>query len=102
MTPADLRAAIVRDCPHRLDDYDRHTARFKVRGWRFGPALIAYWRIEHAISSQPDVEAELGRLYGLAEDSPDYAGAKDYLAQVSRIRHQISATLDPPKETRDA
>ncbi|MGW9371150.1 hypothetical protein ACWGVR_14205 [Streptomyces xanthophaeus] len=84
----DLRAAIAADCPHRLVDYDRHLA-----GRQPTPAFVRLWRIEHAISSQPDIEAELGRLNGLAEDCPDYAGAKSYLEQASRIRHQISEGL---------
>lgn len=93
MTPDQLRAAIARDCPHRLVDYDRHTARFKVRGWRFGPALVAYWRIEHAISSQPNVERQLDHLYRQAQDGSDYAQVKGYLEQASRIRHQITEGL---------
>ncbi|WP_405531556.1 hypothetical protein OG592_27180 [Streptomyces avidinii] len=96
MTPGELEAAITADCPHRLPDYQAHWA---LLGWQATPAFIRLWRIEHAISSQPALEAELDRLHGLAEDCPDYAGAKDYLEQVSRIRCQISATLDQPKET---
>jgi hypothetical protein len=93
VSPDALRAAIAADCPHRLDDYDRHLAGFDTRGWIVGPAFIQLWRIEHAISSQPAVEGELDRLYRQAEDSADYATAKDYLEQASSIRHKIAKGL---------
>ena len=88
MTADELRAAITRDCPHRLVDFDGHLA-----GRPATDAFIRLWRIEHAISSRPAIEAELGRLHGLAEDCPDYAGAKNHLEQVSRIRREITEGL---------
>ena len=54
MTPDQLRAAIAADCPHCLPDYDRHLA-----GRKATPAFIRLWRIEHAISSRPDLEQQL-------------------------------------------
>ncbi|GAA3267986.1 hypothetical protein [Streptomyces lavendulae] len=89
MTADELRAAIAADCPHRLIDFDRHLAAIPAPT----AAFIRLWRIEHAISSQPAIEAELDRLDRLAADSSDYATAKDYLEQASRIRHEIAEGL---------
>lgn len=88
MTPADLRAAIAADCPHRLDDHDRH-----LNGRQPTAAFVWLWRIEHAISSQPDVEAQLDRLYRRVENSADYTEIKSLLEQASSIRYQIREEL---------
>lgn len=88
MTPDELRAAIAADCPHRLVDYDRH-----LNGRQPTAAFVRLWRIEHAISSQPDLEQQLDSLYRQAENSADYATAKGYLEQASRIRHEITEGL---------
>lgn len=93
MTPDELRAAIARDCPHRLDDYDRHAALFEARRWSFGSAVLAYWQREHAISSRPDIEERIDSLYRQAQDCDDYAIAKSYLDQAARIRHEIAEGL---------
>lgn len=84
----ELRAAIAADCPHRLDDYDGHLA-----GRQPTAAFVRLWRIEHAISSRPDVEQQLDQLYRQAEDSADYAEVKALLEQASRIRHEIAEGL---------
>lgn len=88
MTPADLRAAIAADCPHRLIDYDRHLA-----GRQPTPGFIQLWRQEHAVSSRPEVEQQLDRLYRQAQDSSDYAEVKACLEEASRIRHEIAEGL---------
>lgn len=85
MTAEEIRAAIARDCPHRLPDYDAHLA-----GRQPTTAFLELWRREHAISSRPDVEAELDRLYRRAQDSADYNEAKSCLAAASRIRAEIA------------
>ena len=82
---SQLRAAIAADCPHRLIDYDRHLA-----GRQPTAAFIRLWRIEHAVSSQPETEAQLDELYQQAQDSDAAATAKALLEQVSRIRHDIT------------
>lgn len=88
MTDDPLRDAIARDCPHRLVDYDQHLA-----GRQSTAAFIQLWREEHAISSHAAVEARLDRLYRQAQTTSDYATAKDYLEQASRIRHEIREGL---------
>ncbi|MFE2326101.1 hypothetical protein ACFXD5_19600 [Streptomyces sp. NPDC059385] len=88
MTPDQLRAAIAADCPHRLVDYDRHLASRQPTA-----ADVQLWRIEHAISSRPDLEAQLDELDRQAQDTSDYAEAKSCLEQTSRIRHQIAEGL---------
>lgn len=88
MTPNQLRAAIAADCPHRLVDYDSHLA-----GRQPTVAFVRLWRIEHAISSQPDIEARLDQLYRQAADSADRDEVKARLAQASRIRHEITEGL---------
>lgn len=92
MTADELRAAIARDCPHRLVDYDGHLA-----GRPATPAVLELWRREHAISSRPEIEAELDRLYRRAQESDDYAEVKACLEQASRIRHQTIQGLKGPK-----
>lgn len=87
-TAAELRDLIDRDCPHRRDDLDRHLA-----GRDATPADLRLWRTEHAISSQPAVEARLDSLYRQAADSDDYPTAKRLLEQASRIRHNITEGL---------
>lgn len=86
-TPDQLRAAIERDCPHRLDDYDRHLA-----GREPTPAFIQLWREEHA-ASRPDVEAELDRLYRQAADGRDRDEVMRLLEQASQIRQTIREGL---------
>lgn len=93
MTPDALRAAIARDCPHRLVDFDAHLAAFAARGWTVGPAFTELWRQEHAISSRPDAEAQLDQLYRQAQVSADYPTAKSYLEQASQLRHKIAKGL---------
>lgn len=88
MTPDQLRAAIAADCPHRLVDYDGH-----LNGRQPTVAFVRLWRIEHAISSQPDLEQQLDQLHRQAEDSADYAEVKALLEQASRIRHEIAEGL---------
>jgi hypothetical protein len=88
VTPADLRAAIAADCPHRLPDYDRHLADRQTT-----PAFVQLWREEHAISSRPEVEAELDGLYRQVETSADYQEIKGLLEQASQIRHKIREGL---------
>lgn len=88
MTPDQLRAAIAADCPHRLVDYDGHLA-----GRQPTSAFIHLWRIEHAISSRPDLEQQLDSLYRQAQNSADYAEAKALLEQASQIRHKIAEGL---------
>lgn len=89
MTPDELRAAIAADCPHRLDDHDDHLADISQPT----PAFIQLWREEHAVSSRPDLEQHLADLYAQAQDSSDYAIAKQRLEQASRIRHNIREEL---------
>ncbi|MCX4543810.1 hypothetical protein [Streptomyces sp. NBC_01565] len=93
MTPDDLRAAIAADCPHRLPDYDGHLAHFEARRWQPGPAFVELWRQEHAISSRPDVEAELDRLYRRAQATRFGWRARRLIAKTSRIRHEITKGL---------
>lgn len=83
-----LRAAIDRDCPHRLPDYDGH-----LNGRTPTPAFIRLWRIEHAISSQPAIEAQLDSLYRQAADSTDHTTAKRLLEQASQLRRDITEGL---------
>ncbi|KOU50549.1 hypothetical protein ADK55_18575 [Streptomyces sp. WM4235] len=89
MTPAELRAAIARDCPHRLDDYDRHAAAFEARGWPLGLAFAEFWRQEHAISSRPRVEERIDRLYRAAQRSRFVWRARRLMTKASRIRGKI-------------
>ncbi|MCY0959948.1 hypothetical protein [Streptomyces sp. H27-H5] len=93
MTPDDLRAAIARDCPHRLDDYDAHRGVFEARGWRLGPAFIELWRREHAIGSRPRVEERIDRLYQSAQNSRFAWRSRRLLAKAARIRHEIAEGL---------
>jgi hypothetical protein len=88
MTSDDLRAAIAADCPHRLPDYDGHLA-----GRQTTLAFVQLWREEHAISSRPEVEAELDGLYRQVETSADYQEIKGLLEQASQIRHKIREGL---------
>ncbi|MCY0917001.1 hypothetical protein OS965_02270 [Streptomyces sp. H27-G5] len=93
MTPAELRAAIARDCPHILDDYDAHRAAFEARGWQLGPAFIELWRREHAVSSRPRVEERIDRLYRAAQRSRFVWRARRLIAKAARIRHEIAKGL---------
>ncbi len=93
MTADDLRAAIARDCPHRLADYDRHVASAKTRGWPLAPAFVELWRREHAISSRPRIEARIDRLYRRAQKTRHGWRAKRLIAKASRIRHEITEGL---------
>lgn len=88
MTPAQLRAAIAADCPHRLVDYDGHLA-----GRQPTPAIIRLWRIEHAISSRPRLERRIDRLYRQAQKTRFAGRAKRLIAKASRIRHQATEGL---------
>lgn len=88
MTPDQLRARIAADCPHRLDDYLAHLA-----GREPTPGVIRLWREEHAVSSRPDIEAELDWLYRQAADGDDYAEIKECLKRASHIRHKIREGL---------
>lgn len=87
-TAAELRALIDRDCPHRRADLDRHLA-----GRDATPADLRLWRTEHAISSQPAIEAQLDSLYRQAADSTDHTTAKHLLEQASQLRHNITEGL---------
>lgn len=86
--PDSLRSAIARDCPHRLIDYDRHQAAIG----QSTPASEWLWRIEHAISSQPDLEAQLTALEQLAQES-DRDDSAALLEQVSRLRSKAREGL---------
>ncbi|KIF02222.1 hypothetical protein PL81_31125 [Streptomyces sp. RSD-27] len=88
MTPDELRAAIARDCPHRLVDYDQHVGLQMPT-----EAVTRLWRIEHAISSRPWIEQQLDALYRRAEASDDYDEIKACLAEASRIRHEAAEGL---------
>lgn len=87
MTADELRAAIARDCPHRLPDYDRHLA-----GHQPTEAFIRLWRIEHAISST-GLEARIRDLYRQAQDSRDITEGRALLAEASRIRREAAEGL---------
>ncbi|MEU9415200.1 hypothetical protein [Streptomyces sp. NPDC048272] len=92
-TPDALRAAIAADCPHRLDDFDRHAAAFEARGWQIGPAFIELWRREHAVSSRPRVEKRIDRLYRAAQKTRSSQRARRLIAKAARIRHEIAEGL---------
>lgn len=94
MTPDELRAAITRDCPHRLDDYDRHRAA----AGRNLTAFLALWRTEYAVSSQPDVEARIDRLYAQAVDSDSRDAAMAVFVEVNRIREQAVQAIGMAQE----
>lgn len=89
MTPAELRAVIAADCPHRLDDYDRH-----LNGRQPTAAFIRLWRIEHAISSRPRIERRIARLYRRAQKTRSVRRFRRLIAKASRIRHQITKGLE--------
>ncbi|GAA3384420.1 hypothetical protein [Streptomyces racemochromogenes] len=97
MTADELRAAIARDCPHRLVDYDAHLANFARHGWPITKAFCEFWRQEHAISSQPRVEARIDRLYRRAQKSRYRWQVRRLTAKASRIRHEITKGLKGPK-----
>lgn len=84
-----LRAAIARDCPHRLPDYDGHLAAID----QATPAFIRLWRIEHAISSQPAVEQQVTDLYEQIQNTDTKAEAGPLFEEISRIRHSITEGL---------
>ncbi|MFJ7269384.1 hypothetical protein ACIQV3_22530 [Streptomyces sp. NPDC099050] len=88
MTPDQLRAAIAADCPHRLPDYDGHLA-----GRQPTTAFLRLWRIEHAISSRPRLEARIDRLYRRAQKTRSVWRSQRLIAKASRIRHQITRGL---------
>lgn len=88
MTPAELRAAIAADCPHRLADYDGHLA-----GRQPTDAFLQLWREEHAISSRPRLERRLDRLYRRAQKTRYARRANRLLERASRIRHEIAEGL---------
>lgn len=94
MTPDELRAAIAADCPHRLDDYDRHRA---AAGRNEG-AFLALWRTEYAVSSQPDVEARIDQLYAQAVDSDLRDEAMAIFAEINQIREQAVQAIGMAQE----
>lgn len=83
MTAAELRAAIARDCPHRLPDYDRHLA-----GHEPTAAFLVLWHVEWRLSSGP-LEEQIHNLYARAQASETREEARRYFEQVSRIRRQV-------------
>lgn len=95
MTPDQLRAAIAADCPHRLDDYDRH-----LDGRQPTRAFLVLWHEEHAISSDPKLEARHDRLYQAAVATDSLARAKACLEAARRIRARVRD--DVVKEMGDA
>lgn len=95
-----LEAAIAADCPDRLPDYLRHLAT--VTGHWGAPtrAFLVLWHEEHAISSDPQLEARLDRLYRAAQATDSPARADACLAATSRIRARVHD--DVIKEVGDA
>lgn len=96
-----LRAAIARDCPHRLDDYDRHRARFDAEPT---VAFRVHWWAEHHISADPALEQQIGRLYRQAADSSTRDDVLRLTGEASRlwgdIQQQVIKEMDlNPKET---
>jgi hypothetical protein len=89
MTPDALRAAIAADCPHRLDDYDRHRAALGNND----AALLALMLPEYAISRDPALKARTAELYAQAEDAASHAETMARFEEISRIRRQATEGL---------
>lgn len=84
MTAAQLRAAIARDCPHRLPDYDRHLA-----GREPTAAFLVLWHVEWRISSSRWLEWRLDRLHRAAARSRTRRQAIRRLKKASQIRARV-------------
>ncbi|MFD8577360.1 hypothetical protein ACFV1H_18755 [Streptomyces virginiae] len=101
MTAADeLRAAIARDCPHRLDDYDRHQAAARARGWEPTYAARVHWWTEHHISADPALEEQYYGLYEQAAGSDTRDEALRLIGEASRIWGDVQQQVI--KEMEDA
>lgn len=97
MTGDPLRDAIARDCPHRLDDYDRHLA-----GRQPTHAFRVLWAIEHRISSQPRLEARIDGLYRRSQRTRSIRRARRLIGKAGRIRHDIKQQVIKEMEAPDA
>ncbi|MER7734125.1 hypothetical protein ABTX80_24860 [Streptomyces erythrochromogenes] len=88
MTADALRAAIAADCPHRLNDYDRHRQAARFPGEPTHAFRVLWWT-EHHISADPALAAQIDGLYRQAQDSATREEALGIFAQVNEIRDAV-------------